>query len=329
MKFGPSVLILAALPAWLVAQDASEIPRPPRGLVPSASGLRLEDKVQLTLIENIDVPAREAGVLESISVREGALVEDGQQLAQIDDAEPQLAKQKAQIERQIAQVTSENDVKVRLFRKAADVAWKELERSQESNRQYKGTVSQTEMDRQRLAAEKAELEIEQAQHDRKIDQLTVQLKDNEYVTADRAVKRRQILAPLAGMVVEVYRRPGEWVQPGEAVMRVVRINRLRAEGFVAADRAGMDLMGQPAVFTVDLPGRPQAEFPGRIVFVSPEINPEGQVVRIVAEIDNPRVRLRSGAEGFLLRPGMQGFLTVTLPEDVTAKAQTGRVSGSR
>jgi multidrug efflux pump subunit AcrA (membrane-fusion protein) len=49
------------------------------------------------------------------------------------------------------------------------------------------------------------------------------------------------------------------------------------------------------------PGKPEAEYKGRVVFVSPEIDPANSQVRIWAEIDNPQLHLR---------PGLRGVMTV-------------------
>ena len=59
------------------------------------------------------------------------------------------------------------------------------------------------------------------------------------------------------MVVQIKRHRGEWVQAGESVVRVLRLDRLRAEGFVpqAARRVAV---GRPVTVQVDLPGQPEA-----------------------------------------------------------------------
>jgi macrolide-specific efflux system membrane fusion protein len=294
------IVLAVALPLCAIAQEATPGRTSPGEAEP---GLQVEE-VQLTLIEQVEVPAREAGVLQSVTAREGELVTEGQRLAVIDDAEAQLDKRRAEIELQIAREKAKNDVKVRLSRKSAEVAWAELRRSEESNRQFKGAVSQTEVDRQRLTAEKSDLEIEQAEHEQVLDRLTTMLKENEVAAAVRAVERRHIVAPLAGVVVQVNRRAGEWVEPGESVLRMLRIDRLRAEGFVHADDATADLVGRPVLFTVESPGRPAVQCEGKVTFVSPEINPVNNQVKIWAEIDNPKLSLR---------PGLQGRLTITRP----------------
>ena len=54
--------------------------------------------------------------------------------------------------------------------------------------------------------------------------------------------RRRILAPIGGMVVDVFRRQGEWVDPGVAVLRILRIDKLRVEAFLSAREVNRDLL---------------------------------------------------------------------------------------
>ena len=56
------------------------------------------DQALVTLIEQVDVPAREAGVLATVNVREGQLVAVNDPLANLDDTQAQLAKKKAEID---------------------------------------------------------------------------------------------------------------------------------------------------------------------------------------------------------------------------------------
>ena len=51
--------------------------------------------VLIRLIDEAEVPAREAGVLAALSAAEGQLVAEGAELAQLDDRQAQLLHQKA------------------------------------------------------------------------------------------------------------------------------------------------------------------------------------------------------------------------------------------
>jgi len=62
-----------------------------------AAGLRI-DSVLVSLIEQVEVPAREVGQLDKMLVKEGATVQKGDILAQIEAAESVLLLQQAKLE---------------------------------------------------------------------------------------------------------------------------------------------------------------------------------------------------------------------------------------
>jgi len=260
--------------------------------------------VLIKLIEQVDVPAREAGVLASVNVREGQPVEQGDLLAQIVDTEAQIAEKRAAIELEIARKNAKNDVNIRFAKKSTEVAKAELRRAEESIDQYSKSISDSEMDRLRLVVERSVLEEEQAEYERQIAAYTLQIKENEHLAAEEKVRRRRIVAPLDGVVVDVQRFRGEWVQPGDAVLRILRMDRLRAEGFVSVEALRHDLMDCSVRLEVDLPDETGASFPGKIVFLSPEIDPVNAEVRVWAEIEN---------RGLRLRPGMRAKMIIELP----------------
>ena len=264
------------------------------------------DSVLVTLIDQVEVTAMESGILAEVLVKEGELVKDSDVLARLDDAEARIAVSRAKVELEIARQQADSDVRVCAAEKTWEVAKAELKRATESVESYKKSVSATELDRLNLTVEQTSLQIEQAKLDRTIAELTADLRKNEYDQANLKVARHRVLAPIDGMVVQVNRKKGEWVQPGDVVIRILRVNRLRAEFFLNASQLEVDLSGRPAHLTVDLPGRPKARFPGRIVFVSPEINAVNDQVRVWAEIDN---------SDLVLRPGLKGSLTIEKGND--------------
>lgn len=276
-----------------------------------AKSERLEvDSALVTVIEEAEIPARVEGVLAAVSAREGRMVEAGANLARIEDAEVRLTYERSKIEHEIARKQAQNDLKLKIAKKAAEVARLELKRAVESVEKYKKSVSETELDRLRLAAERADLEVEEAVHEQETAALTASLKETEMELARQALERRAIASPLFGMIVQVHVHQGEWVQAGKTVARVLRVDRLRVEGFVSAKDLTGDLVGRRVTFSVDLPGRPAAEFEGAMVFVSPEVNPVNSQVRVWAEVDNKRLTLR---------PGLRGTLTVHPEQSKTAK----------
>jgi macrolide-specific efflux system membrane fusion protein len=266
----------------------------------SSSPMIQVDSVLLTLVEQVEVSAREAGVLAHIHVREGQLVPPDLLLAQVDDTEAQLALARARLEAAEAKRLAENDVKVRVAKKTFEVAQVELKRADEARERFSKSISQSELDERRLKTEKSQLEVEQAEHEYQTAGHLALVAANQLLLAERNVERRRIASSIEGVVVKVYKRPGEWVEPGDAVLRVVRINPLRAEGFLDARLITPDLADRAVQLVVDLPGQGETALPGKLVFVSPEVDPFNGQVRIWAEVENKDHRLRPGLRARML-----------------------------
>jgi macrolide-specific efflux system membrane fusion protein len=265
---------------------------------PSAKEVHVPSVV-VTLIDQVDVPARESGMLTSLVIREGETVEEGKPIGQIDDRDVQLLKARAETEVAQARELFENDIKVRFAKKSSEVARAELQRALDSVERFAKSVSRTELDRLRLVADRTELEIEQAQQELKQAELSLALKQNDLERMQLLVERRQIAAPFTGMVVQWKRRKGEWVEPGTPVVRLIRLNRLRAEGFAPATVLPLAAVGRATTLTLQTAGLPSQTFTGQLVFVSPEIDPVNGQVRFWAEIDNPQLKLLPGQSGSL------------------------------
>jgi macrolide-specific efflux system membrane fusion protein len=263
-----------------------------------ASGAAAEsievDSVLLTPIQEVEVPAREAGTLDCVAVREGTVVAQDELAAQLDDTDARLQRERAELELQNARRSAGNDIKVRVAQKATAVAAAELQRALDSRERYAKSVSETEVDRLRLTAEHADLQLEQAKYDFDTAQLAVKVAENELQRAERQVERRRIAAPVPGRVVQVFRRQGEWVEPGQTVIRILRIDRLKAVGFLDAAQVPDDLTGRRVMLTVTSPAGNLEQFPGEVKFVHSEVNPISGQVDFWAEIDNSDLRLRPG-----------------------------------
>jgi RND family efflux transporter MFP subunit len=258
----------------------------------AAETMRIEDAV-LKLIEEVELPAKEPGPLAEVSTREGDIVEVGRRLAAVEDAEADVAVTKAESELAVARAKAENDVAVRLARKAHEVAAAEYRRALESVEKFQKSVSQTELDQLRLSTEKALLAIEQAELDQAVARLGMRQKEAELETARLKLQRHRLLAPFAGMVAEIRCARSEWVNPGDTVLRLVRLDRLRVEGFVPA-RQFAARPGQSVAVFVDVPGRGRTQFSATLMFASPEVNPVNGQILIWAEVDNQELLLKPG-----------------------------------
>ena len=247
----------------------------------------------LKTIESTAVAAEVPGIILELNAKEGDVVEAGQTLGKIKDeaVRMELAQLKTQIE--LARTKQANDINQRLAEKSRQVAHNEYERALNANARVPGTYPLNEIDRLKLVADQAQLEVERALHDQQLAGYEVSLALGNYRQVYERFTRHQIVAPTAGVIVAVDKRSGEWVEPGAELLRIVRTNPLRVEGFVAANLASSDLVGREAHVT--LADNPQATpVVGRVVFVSPDVNPVNSQVRVFLEIDNADEALRPG-----------------------------------
>lgn len=240
----------------------------------------------------------------------------------------QLAKQHGFVH-VIATKKAENGLRVLASKKSEGVAKNELDRANRARREFVDSVSPSEIDGLRLAYERSRLETQQADFELEVDKLNLRsenevaaalglnidqskiqlaqavadqqvqrlqsvLQGQQFELAKLAVGQHRILSPIDGVVVERIRGQGDWVKPGDPVVRVVRLNRLRAEGFVAAGAIGKLRANRTVALTVGAGDDGTITREGRIVFISPEIDAVNNEARFWVEFDNPNLDVLPG-----------------------------------
>lgn len=276
-------------------------------VVAAAQDVRI-DRCLVSLIVDRQIAAQEAGLLVSLQVREGVAVAEGAVLGHVNDSQAQLSRKSAVAQQAIAEERANEDVEIRYAQAAASVAEYEYKVNREANDRVPGARSVTELQRLLLQHRRAMLEIEASQHRQKVARLEGEAKAVEVEAADDAILRRQVIAPLAGEVVEVYRHVGEWVQAGDAVVRLVQLDRLRIEGFVnAAQYSPDEIQNRPVSVTAQLARGRVEQFTGQIVHVHPQVNASGEY-RVWAEVVN-----RRSGDAWLLLPGMYAEMSIQAP----------------
>ena len=261
----------------------------------------------VTIVEEAQISARDAGMLVSIEMRHGGVVEKGMKLAQIDDAAAVAQKRGAALELLVAKAEAENDVEIHEAQAQAEVAAAEVVESEWVNRKQKGAVPETQLRRKRLLRERARLRVDVARLNHRVAGLTADVRGAQVDLAQLQVDRRVVSSPIDGRVEQVYKQVGEWVSIGDPIMRVVRLDRLRVEGFLDASEYSPDQVdGRPVVVEVTLERGRRERFTGRIEFVSELV--EAGEFRIWAEVDNRR----TPGGHWLLRPGLEAQMAIQL-----------------
>ena len=261
------------------------------GPAQTPEGIALEGAI-LKTIESAVVAAEVVGVLEEVIVSEGVEVKAGQLLAKIDHEAIRIKLKQLRTQLEMARRKQENDIDRRVAVKNREVAANEYQRALTANARVANTYPLNEIDRLKLIAERAALEVERSVHAIELAGLEVAVAQSEYEQSEELLRRHAVLSPMAGVVVAVEKHRGEWVEPGVELFRIIRTDRLRVEGFVDAAVAD-GLIGRTAKVQLRRRGE-TIEVEGKVVFVSPDVNPVNSVARVFLEVDNGDGRLRPG-----------------------------------
>jgi multidrug resistance efflux pump len=273
------------LPLWAAQNDSESSERP-------GKSVSVQNAI-LKTIELTTISSEVKGKILSIAVVEGSRINAGQFLAKVDDRAAQLEFSEAQINLAIAQSKKESDIDVRLEQKRLAVANVEYERAETANMKTPNTYSLKEIDRLRLVAETAELDVERAQHQRELNDFAFQSAYNQLRQVELMLEKFSVVATSRGTVVSVKKNVGEWVEPGQELFQIINIDRLRIEGFIDVSELSLVVEEQAAHVKVRV-GEKEHEVSGRLIFISPDANPVNRQVRVHLEIDNPDLLFRPG-----------------------------------
>jgi len=225
-----------------------------------------------------------SGSLKESFVEPGSEVKKGQILGRLGD-------EAARAEVQLRETEAKSTVDVRINESKHAIAENRLKIT--ASLMKRNVVSREEFTQQRLEAEQAGLEIENAKHRRKLAE--AQLKQAQALLHDC-----ELASPHDGVVTEVLRRPGEPIAPNQPVFRVVEVDHLLITGQVdVVDvwriRPGQAVRIIPEIGGADLPVEHEV-FEGRIFFVDTRIDPLSQTCKVLAKCDNRERLLRAGLE---------------------------------
>ena len=250
------------------------------------------------------------GILNE-AIREGVRVEAGQVVLRVRDAVPRSALA-------VAVARADSDADIRAASKELEAVQFELETHLKANQSRPGTYTEIEVRRVQLAAESAAIKVEQADHERHINQRLKEQAEDELRTYD-------VPSTIAGLVTRAFKGAGEAVQLGEPILEVVNTEVVRVEGYVPLAEAWRLQVGMPVTVRVELAGRtgsvaggaadqtqPSAvTMHGELGFVDVDVQPIAKVVRVWAELAN---------QDDLLREGMEAELTIEIAGPLPAAA---------
>jgi membrane fusion protein (multidrug efflux system) len=228
---------------------------------PTLSGT-LEPELAATVRAEVD------GSVTELRADDGQPVKRGQVLVRIDDTALRDAYVSARAALRSAEAT-------------AQLARRNAERAQRLN--AAGAVAQREVEEAEATATNADGQVADARA--------------RLASAQKQLGKTVLRAPFDGVVAQVTVSEGDVVQSGASLLSVLGPATLRLEASVPAQDIAAVKIGTPVQFTVS--GYEDRSFGGKVLRVSPAVDPATRQVRVIASIANAGGALVAGlfAEG--------------------------------
>jgi RND family efflux transporter MFP subunit len=273
----------------------------------------------LKALQRAEVKAEIQGRIAEINVGSGDLVEAGSPLLvlQPDQTVPQFASAQAGISQaqaardqaRAAQLVAIQQLKVAQAQRDSAVSNLELQQVNFERAEFlleQGAIGEFDYDRAETSLEVAKNNVDAAnnqisaaeatiaQTGAAIQQAEATINQAQANTASAAVSVgfKQIQAPITGYLSDISLRVGDYVTVGQPIVTISQIDQFELRLSVPSQRVGDLKIGLP----VDLidPTTQQRLATGALSFVSPTVDPTGQVIPVKAVFPNVNGNLRDG-----------------------------------
>jgi RND family efflux transporter MFP subunit len=225
---------------------------------------------------SINVASTEIGIIAELKVQEGDVVKKGQTVAVLDNevqtACLSIAQKHIELKGRLASARAELELRRNRLEKLEELA-------------SKGHARREEIERGR-----ADVAIAEAQAVVVEEELAVRKLEYQKVAVD--LKRRNVTAPMNGVVAHLHKQNGEFVAPTDPqILNLVQLDRLFGVFSLPAAQAILLHLGDRLPVRL---GDSTETAEGIVESVSPLTDAESGTIRIKVRIENPQSRYQSG-----------------------------------
>lgn len=168
---------------------------------------------RIEIIDRARLACDQTGIVAQEIPPEGTQIKAGDIVVRLQDDIPKAALA-------AAEVLANSDADVRAKKNATEIALVELERAQQANERFAGTVPELEVKKLELTYRQAILETEMAEKELEMNQR--RRDQSKALLESYAVK-----APFDGTVTRVMKQMGEAVRQGDPILELVSVDRVR------------------------------------------------------------------------------------------------------
>lgn len=224
------------------------------------------------------------GVVSSIHVSEGDKISKNQVLIELEKRQEELGVERGQLILDDKSELAAAEQKVHTLKADLDSTRKLFEAT--------GSIS-----KEALAAKELEYKVAVAERDRL--EAAEKSQDVELRLAKELLQQKTIRSPLNGRVVRLFKQVGEGCRSQDPLIRVVDISSFHFEANLEA-KSGSLLKLNETVEIVFGSSERQKRIQGRLVFVSPVVDPSSGLLRVKILCENKNEHIKPGMDGSLI-----------------------------
>jgi multidrug efflux pump subunit AcrA (membrane-fusion protein) len=297
-----SLILTVPWTGCLIAQDnPSEYPAT-EGIVKIELGL-------VSSIRDIEVPARVKGFISKVHFQEGEFVSEGDVITQLDTVSIDGELAAANIRLENARLQANDNTPVEYAEASYETALQEYQT--ERDLQSRGAATRQELERKRLTARQAQLQVVRSKAQKEIDAGAVRIEEQAVQAVEELKLRHSIDARFSGQIMSIERKEGEFVQEGQTVLRLVDLSQVKVEGRVnSSEFNAFEMKGKPVTVFLKLARGESAIFKGSVKSIGLDFQPaaDGSSTYIVqAEVQNKQMN-----DEWLLHPGTAVSMEIQL-----------------
>jgi RND family efflux transporter MFP subunit len=280
----------SARPAAVAAEPVAQVPEDSHQVMTVSVNPRAEKSKSKSTpsieaftepYRDIAVAAPEMGTLAELKVSEGDIVKQGDLLAVMDDDVLQAS---------LAVARRTMSAEGMLKSAQADLNMKKVELEKLTQLRERNHASQQELSRIETELLVAEARLLSVQEDLAVKRL-------EFDRIEAQVAQRKILAPIDGIISELFREKGEFVSPSDpTIARIVQLDPLLVVFSLPLGQRKEVMKDQRVTLKIGEDERVQE---GVVEYVSPTSDPSNSSVRVKVRIPNSEGHFQSGERAVL------------------------------
>ena len=308
--FMAAIFAFTLVPFWNAGDIAAEF---------DGLGVDVHDCV-VRFSDEVEVPALATGRVAEVFARDNQDVEAGARIVRLDDSSLLIRRRSYQLRLELAKSEAADEIELQYAKTARDEAQAELDSNRAVNNEFGGAVATTQLRRLKLSVTRGELELARAEKRRAEAETAVDLAEAELSVIDDQLRKLQVESPLAGVLLEVNKSVGEWVETGETLATVARIDRLHIHAILDSKTLSpQHCAGLPVnVHWADQATGEAHSLRGKVLSVDPQIMPGGRY-RLHAEVTNQSIASTQSStqtKSWKLYPGADVRMKVHVPAAV-------------